>query len=359
MVGHRVGKVLELRAVGSHGDLGALEAVVQAGVAAASQVGGQPVVVELVDELRELREHELANVGDGETGVVHGHTDGRALEVAAMERLATVDVDDGVVVDGVDLALDGLGGRPDDLDLGAEPLRRRAERVPVLLGLELRVNLVDLLGVAHEGAAGQDVLHDGRGLDGARVVLELVGEVVGELGLAVHHLAEDGGQDLGENSEDVAVEQHRGRERRAHGRAVDNGEPLLGVELEEAALDASGLERLGGVHLLPVNSGGLRVGASGDEAGDVGQWHKVAGGGDGAPEREAGADAGVEQLGDGLEDLEADAGVALEEGVDAHEHGRTGHLRRQRVAIGAGAKDSSVQMPVRKTRTCIWFVSCR
>jgi hypothetical protein len=345
VVGDGVAEVLELRAVGGHGDLGALEPVVQAGVAAAGQVGGETVVVELVHELGELREHELADVGDGEAGVVHGHTDGGALEVASVERLATVDVDDRVVVDGVDLALDGLGGGADDLDLRAEPLRRRAERVPVLLGLEQRVELVDLLGLLHEGAALEDVLHDGGGLDGARVVLELVGEVVGVLGLAVHDLAEDGGQDLGEDGEDVGVVQHGGRERGAHGGAVDDGEPLLGVELEEAALDAGNLEGLGGVHLPAVDGDGLRVGAARDEAGDVGERHEVARGGDGAPERQAWADAGVEQLGDGLEDLEADAGVALEEGVDAHEHRRADDLRRQRVAVAAGAEDAGVEMP--------------
>uniref|UniRef100_A0A804U8N8 Uncharacterized protein n=1 Tax=Zea mays TaxID=4577 RepID=A0A804U8N8_MAIZE len=348
VVGDGVAQVLELGAVGGHGDLGALEAVVQAGVAAAGQVGGEPVVVELVDELGELREHELADVGDGEAGVVHGHADGGALEVAAVQRLAAVDVDDRVVVHGVDLALDGLGGGADDLDLGAQPLRRRAERVPVLLGLQQRVQLVQLLGLLHEGAAIQDVLHDGRGLDGPRVVLQLVGQVVRVLGLAVHDLAEDGGQDLRQDGQDVGVVHHGGRERGAHGRAVDDGEALLGVELEEAALDAGDLERLGGVHLPPVDGDGLRVGAARDEAGDVGERDQVARRGDGAPERQAGADTGVEQLRDGLEDLEADAGVALEEGVDAHQHRRAGDLRRQRVPVAAGAEDSGVEMPAEK-----------
>jgi hypothetical protein len=41
-----------------------------------------------------------------------------------------------------------------------------------------------------------------------------------------------------------------------------------------------------------------------------------------APEWEARADAGVDELGQGLQDLEADAGIALQQGIDAHEHGR-------------------------------------
>ncbi|CAL5020803.1 unnamed protein product [Urochloa decumbens] len=357
VVGDRVAEVLELGAVGRHGDLGSLEPVVEAGVTAAGQVGGEPVVVELVHQLGELREHELADVGDGEAGVVHGDTDGGALEVAAVERLAAVHVDDRVVVDRVDLALDGLGGGADDLDLGSQPLRRGAERVPVLLRLQQRVQLVHLLGVLHEGAALEDVLHDGGRLDGARVVLELVGQVVGVLGLAVHHLAEHGGEHLGEDGQHVGVVHHGGGERGADGCAVHDGEPFLGVELEEAALDAGDLEGLGGVNLPAVGGDGLRVGPARDEAGDVGERHEVAGGGDGATERQARAHAGVEQLGDRLEDLEADARVALEEGVDAHKHRRPGHLRRQRVAVAAGAEDTGVQMPAGWGSERTWSVT--
>uniref|UniRef100_A0A804NTL0 Uncharacterized protein n=1 Tax=Zea mays TaxID=4577 RepID=A0A804NTL0_MAIZE len=178
VVGDRVPQELQLRAVGRHGDLGALEAVVQAGVAPAGQVGGQAVVVVVVDELRELRKHELADGCDGETGVVHGHPDGRALEVATVKGLASGDVDERVVVDGVDLALNGLGGGTDNLNLRAEPLRRRTERVPVLLGLHQRVELTELLSKLHVGTAFQDVLHDGSRLDLSWVVLQLVGQVV-------------------------------------------------------------------------------------------------------------------------------------------------------------------------------------
>ncbi|TVU46573.1 hypothetical protein EJB05_06115, partial [Eragrostis curvula] len=321
VVGDRVAQELQLRAVGRHGDLGALEAVVQARVPATRQVGGQAVVVEVVDELGELREHELADGGDGEAGVVHGHADGRALEVAAVDRLAAGDVDERVVVDGVDLALDGFGGGADDLDLGPEPLRRRAERVPVLLRLHQRVQLAHLLGELHVGAAFQEVLHDGGRLDLARVVLELVGEVVRVLGLPVHHLAEHGGEHLGEDGQDVGLEQHGGREPGPHGRAVHHGEPFLGLQLEEATLDSRDPERLGRVHLAAVRRHRHRVLAAGDEPRDVGERHEVARRGDGAPQRQARRHVGVEQLRHRLQDLEPDARVALQQRVDADEHG--------------------------------------
>jgi hypothetical protein len=47
-----------------------------------------------------------------------------------VKSLASGDIDERVVVDGVDLALNGLGGGTYNLNLGAKPLRRRAERVP-------------------------------------------------------------------------------------------------------------------------------------------------------------------------------------------------------------------------------------
>ncbi|WVZ74538.1 hypothetical protein U9M48_022708 [Paspalum notatum var. saurae] len=345
VVGDRVPQELQLRAIGRHGDLGALKAVVQAGVAAPGQVGGQAVVVVVVDQLRELSEHELADGSDGEAGVVHGHADGRALEVATVQGLAPGDVDERVVVDGVDLALNGLGGSTDNLNLWAEPLRRRAERIPVLLRLHQWVELAELFGQLHVGAAFEDVLHDCGGLDLSRVVLQLVGQVVGVLGLAVHDLAEHGGQHLGKDGKNVGLEEHRGGKAGAHGRAVHHGKPFLGLQLEEAALDAGDLERLSGVHLGAVRGHRHGVLAPGDEAGNVGERDEVAGRGDRATERQARRDVGVEQLDDGLEDLKADAGVALEECVDADEHGRARRLGGEDVAVGAGAEGAGVEEP--------------
>jgi hypothetical protein len=98
----------------------------------------------------------------------------------------------------------------------------------VLLGLHQGVELAELLGKLHEGVALQDVLHDGSSLDMSRVVLELVGQVVDVLRLAVHDLAEHSGQDLGEDGKDVSLEEHSGGEAGAHGRAVHHRKTLLG-----------------------------------------------------------------------------------------------------------------------------------
>ncbi|BAS79868.1 Os02g0626532 [Oryza sativa Japonica Group] len=224
-----------------------------------------------------------------------------------MKRLVAGDINEWVVIDRVDLALNGLGGRTNNFDLRAKPLRRRAERVPVLLRLHQRVELTELLRQLHVRAAFQDVLHDGSSLDLSRVVLQLVCQVVGVLRLAVHHLAEHGGQDLGKDSKNVRLKEHRGGKSRADGSAIHHGETFLGLQLEEATLDASNLKRLSGVHLAAIRSDRDRVLAAGDQAGNVGERDQVAGRGNRAPEWQAWRDVGIEQLGNRLEDLEADA----------------------------------------------------
>ena len=117
MGGDRVGQVVELGQVGRHGDLGPLHPVVQARVRPAAQVGRQPVVVEIVDELGELREHELADGGDGQPHVVHGHSDRRALEVASVHCPVSRRIDQRVVVHRVDLPLNGMRRIPNHLHL--------------------------------------------------------------------------------------------------------------------------------------------------------------------------------------------------------------------------------------------------
>ena len=61
--GDGVREVLKLAGVGCHGDLGAFHAEVEAWVGPAGEVGWEAVAVEVVDELAELREHELADGG--------------------------------------------------------------------------------------------------------------------------------------------------------------------------------------------------------------------------------------------------------------------------------------------------------
>ena len=326
--GDGVGEVVELAEVGRHGDLGALHAIVEAGVGPPGQVGRQAVVVVVIHELAELREHELAYGGHREPHVVHGHPDRRALEVPAVESDAPRSVDDGVVVHGVDLALDDVSRGPDHLNLWAQPLRGSAECVPILLGLFQRIRLVDLRRGFHEVTAVQEPLHHGCGFHLPGVVLQLVRQRVGELRLPLHHLAEQRRQHFRQEHQPVGVEAHGGRQRRAHGRPVHQRQSFLGLQLERL-LDARDLQPLERRHLAAIF--GLRsgIGSAGEQPRDVRQGHQVARRRDGSPQWQLGRDVRVEQLLHGLENLPADAGVALHERVGAHEHGGAGGLGRQ------------------------------
>ena len=87
-------------------------------------------------------------------------------------------------------------------------------------------------------------------------------------------------------------------------------------------LDTGDLECLGRVNLAAVWGSGHGVCPTGHQARDIGKRNEVAGGGDRAPERQAWCHVGVEKRSDRLEDLEADAGVPLEQSVDADEYRR-------------------------------------
>ncbi|KAG6548580.1 hypothetical protein Mapa_010069 [Marchantia paleacea] len=218
--GDRAGQVQQLGTVGRHGNLRALESVVEAGVGPSAQVRGQAAVVEVVHQFGELGEGQLPDGREREAQIVHGHADGRPLEVASVHGHVPRHIDERVVVDGVDFPLDCVRGLADHLDLRPEPLRGRPQRVPVLLRLLQWIGLVQLLSRLHVGAPIQHPVHDGRGLDLARVVLELVREEVGEFRLAVHGLAEERGRDLGQHGQHVGVVAHGGRQARAHGGTV-------------------------------------------------------------------------------------------------------------------------------------------
>lgn len=79
---------------------------------------------------------------------------------------------------------------------------------------------------------------------------ELVGEGVGELRLPEHHVAEEGGEDLGEEGEEVGVVAYVGGHGGADGGAVHQRQAFLGLQLERAGVDAGDLERLRGADLF-------------------------------------------------------------------------------------------------------------
>ncbi|KAG6543490.1 hypothetical protein Mapa_015160 [Marchantia paleacea] len=340
--GHRIRQIQQLGTVGRHGDLRSLEPVVQARVRAPRQVGRQSAVVEVVHQLRHLREHELPDGAQRQAHVVHGHPDGRTLEIASVQSLVPGHIDERVVVHGVYFPLDRVRGSADHFDLRPQPLRGRAQSVAVLLGLLQRVGLVQFGRGFHVRAALQHPLHDGGGLDLARMMLQLVRQMVGEFRLALHGLAEQGRRDLGQHGQDVGVVARHAGLRRAHGRAVHQRQPFLGHEFEglEQADLLQGLVRREG---LAARVHASRVGAAREHAGDVRERHQVARGRDGAAEGQLRGQVLVQELLHGLQNVPADARVALHERVGAHQHGRAGGGHRQQHLVAA--QHSGIEEP--------------
>ena len=133
-----------------------------------------------------------------------------------MERHVARDVDDGVVVHGVDLALDRVCGGADDFDVGAQPLRGSAKRVRVLFLLPQRIGRMQLRGRLQVCASVQDPFHHRRRLHLPRMMLQFMRQRVGKLGFPLHDLAEHRAQHLSHHHQDVCVEAHGGRQPRPH-----------------------------------------------------------------------------------------------------------------------------------------------
>ena len=86
----------------------------------ADQIGGQAVVGHRVAQHGHLPIEQVGDVGDGRLQAVHREGDVAAVEVAAVQDLVALGVDDGVVVDAVELGLEQR--------LEARPARRAARR---------------------------------------------------------------------------------------------------------------------------------------------------------------------------------------------------------------------------------------
>ena len=104
----------------------------RSGVGARHQVRGQAVARPGVAEQRELAVEEVGDVRDGGLEPVHRERDVAAVEVAAVEDVAGVGVDERVVVRAVDLDLERAPHGGQRVEQHADHVRRAADRVAVL-----------------------------------------------------------------------------------------------------------------------------------------------------------------------------------------------------------------------------------
>ncbi|KAG9446291.1 hypothetical protein H6P81_012419 [Aristolochia fimbriata] len=129
-----------------------------------------------------------------------------------------------------------------------------------------------------------------------------VGQLVNELRLPEHDLAEHGGRDLRRHREHVRVVAHDRCEGRAHGGRVHDRQPFLGLRLERG-LDSDRPQRLRSRQDHPVARADAGVGAVGEDPDDVGERDEVGGGGGGGPQGERGLEARVQEALHGVQDL--------------------------------------------------------
>ena len=134
------------------------------------------------------------------------------------------------------------------------------------------------------------MFHDGGGFDLPGMVLQFMGEMIGELWFSLHDFAEDSGENFGENSENVGFEEDDGSEPGSDGGAVDQRETFFGLQLEESGGDAGELESLLGGNFLSGGGDGDGVGSAGEHTGYIGEGNEVTGGRDATAKREAGSD---------------------------------------------------------------------
>ncbi len=97
---------------GGSGNLHGFEAVMAdlIGAGAGDEIGGEAVVGVRVAEQGHLAVDQVGDVGDGDFEHVHGHAGVAAVEVSAVEDVAGVGVEEGIVVGAVDFGFEQLCG---------------------------------------------------------------------------------------------------------------------------------------------------------------------------------------------------------------------------------------------------------
>ena len=307
-----MGIYLALRHHGRRGVLGDHEARVHPAVS--GQEGRQP--------LGQGRIHQpLQPVGvfrQGDAQKVHGQGHRLPVEIAAGDGLILLREDQGVVGDGVDLPAYHAPHIADGVPAGPVNLGRAADGVGVLHLVRIQVEgqpaalqqppqvlrRGDLPRLAPQGVhLGIEGLPDAvQGLAGhGGGDVRRFGQVPG----VIHRLAGDGRHDLG---------------------AVDQGQALLGGQLD--GVDA------GGGHGLPARHHPaliLRLALAQHHQHHVGQGRQVAAGPQGPLLRDDRMDPPVQHLQKRLHGGQADAGIAPGQGVQPQQHSRPHHPGVQRL----------------------------
>jgi hypothetical protein len=126
----------------------------------------------------------------------------------------------------------------------------------------------------HVRAAIKDPFHNSARLHLARMMLQLVRERVGELGLSLHHFTKESRQNLREKDKDVGIETHCRRQSGADSGSVDEGQTFLRLKLK-GLLNTSDPQCFDSGDFLSVPGHRSHVVPGSEETSNVGERHKI------------------------------------------------------------------------------------
>ena len=156
----------------------------------AGQVGRKAVAELGIDELGDLAVEKVGQVRDGVLERVHGEGDVAAVEMAAVQDLSAIGVDDGIVVRTIQLVLDDLPKEGQGVLEDSDDVRRAAKAIPVLKPALVAANGPRL--PRSDAQAGGDALLAGMGLHGKKCGVK----VLGIAGHGLHGKGADAGAQL-------------------------------------------------------------------------------------------------------------------------------------------------------------------
>jgi hypothetical protein len=291
------------------GDLHRLEAVVgdRVGARADHQVRGEPAARLGHAEEAELAVDQVRDTGDRVLQTVHREGDVPAVEVAAVEHVAALGVDQRVVVDAVHLDLEGAERLLRGLDQDADHVGRAADRVAILEPLgggRRRVVIAAQIGADPR----RDALGPRVGLPGEEPRIEVAG-------VAARHLTRDRRQPRGQARQAQRALGGEAGEGGHHRRAVHERQALLRTEREGLEPDLA--ERLA----RRKDAAAVRDLPLADQRRDqVGERRQVAARADRAALGDVRQDAVVQEIAEPLEELDAHPRPALGQTREANRH---------------------------------------
>ena len=284
-----------------------------------AEVAGQATVVAAVDQQCQLAVEQVSQVGDRRLEAIHHHRHMATVEVAAVENLAGLDIDQRIVVGAVELRLQEAAPPAEAVLDHADDVGRAARRVAVLQTRRVDWRGVDFRRRRVGQIIAQPLGH--AGLTGMRLGGEQIGiEVVG---VAFQRLHAEGGDARAQAAEIVGAAIGQRGEGRHHGGAVHQCQTFLGAQhIGRQAVCREDLRRRAQRVGLACAGAHPDLTLATQHGGHIGQRGEVAAGTHRAFLGNARQDVVIEQPHEALQQRHADPGDTTAQRDEAHHHHR-------------------------------------